>query len=50
MENKKTMELEIKEDLTSRESDKKPIKILKDPQPIDFVDLMELEREKKLKQ
>lgn len=37
------MELEIKEDLISKEGDKKPIK---DPWPINFVDLLEPEKEK----
>lgn len=46
MQNKKIMELEINEDLIRRESDKKPMKIIKDPQPIDFFDILKPEKEK----
>ena len=43
MENKKIMELEIKEDLISKEGDKKPIKY---PQLIMFFDLFKPKKEK----
>lgn len=46
MEDKKLMELNIKKYPISKENEKNPMKIINDPKPIDFVDLMEPEKER----